>query len=68
MPNDQHPKLSRRKFSGMVGGALAFPGIVRGPDGAPRDHVTLDVRGRSVVVEEHLGDQEVLSARVVLES
>ncbi len=30
MPNDQHPKLSRRKFCGMVGGALAFPGIVRG--------------------------------------
>ena len=30
--------------------------------------IDLDVRGRSVVVEEHLGDQEVLSARVVLES
>jgi hypothetical protein len=30
--------------------------------------IELDVRARSVVIEEHLGDQEVLTARVVLES
>jgi hypothetical protein len=30
--------------------------------------IDLDVRARSVVIEEHLGDEEVLTARVVLES
>jgi hypothetical protein len=30
--------------------------------------IDLDVRGRTVVIQEHLGDQEVLTARVVLES
>ena len=30
MPIDNRSKLSRRKFCGLVGGALAFPGIVRG--------------------------------------
>ena len=30
MPNDNRSKLSRRKFCGLVGGAIAFPSVLRG--------------------------------------